>query len=176
MAEPQEGSSGEHIWTRRSVLGGGGWLFILASLQAGLAALVALAFPRVLFEPPTTFKAGHPSRFKVGEVSERFMKEQRVWIVREATGFYALSGVCTHLGCTPLWLGPEDKFRCPCHGSGFRRDGTSFEGPAPRSLERLKLTLSDDGQLLIDKAVKFRKEFGEWTRPGAYLKYGSGAA
>jgi cytochrome b6-f complex iron-sulfur subunit len=175
MADLQEGGSGEHIWSRRNLLGVGGWALILGALNAGLAAFTALLFPRVLFEPPTAFKAGKPANFNVGEVSERFMKDQRVWIVREASGFYALSGVCTHLGCTPRWLGPEDKFKCPCHGSGFRRDGTNFEGPAPRPLERVKITVADDGQLVIDKAVIFRKELGEWSKPGAYVKYTSNA-
>ncbi|MFZ5469500.1 MAG: ubiquinol-cytochrome c reductase iron-sulfur subunit [Myxococcota bacterium] len=173
MADLQEGGSGENIWSRRNVLSIAGWMGIIGALHAGGLALVALLFPRVLFEPPTAFKAGSPGSFNVGEVSERFMKDQRVWIVREATGFYALSGICTHLGCTPRWLGPEDKFKCPCHGSGFRRDGTNFEGPAPRPLERVKITRGDDGQIVIDKAVKFRKELQEWERPGAYLKFSS---
>ncbi|MBI3183431.1 MAG: Rieske 2Fe-2S domain-containing protein [Myxococcales bacterium] len=171
MANLQEGGSGEHIWSRRNLLGVGGWLGILGALHAGGVAMVALLFPRVLFEPPTTFKAGPPSRFNVGEVSERFMMEYRVWIVREEGGLYALSGICTHLGCTPRWFGAEDKFKCPCHGSGFRRSGVNFEGPAPRPLERLKITRSDDGELVIDKAVKYRHELGEWAKPGAYLKY-----
>jgi cytochrome b6-f complex iron-sulfur subunit len=174
MADLQDGGSGEHIWSRRNVLGVGGWLAILGALQAGAAALVALLFPRVLFEPPTSFKAGKPSTFTVGEVNESFMKSQRVWIIREDTGFYAISGICTHLGCTPRWLGPENKFKCPCHGSGFRRDGTNFEGPAPRPLERVKVEIVD-GQLVIDKAVKFRKELGEWEKPGSYAKFSASA-
>jgi cytochrome b6-f complex iron-sulfur subunit len=175
MADLQEGGSGENIWSRRNVLGIGGWLGILGALQAGAGAMLLLLFPRALFEPPTAFKIGAPSTFNVGEVSERFMKDYRVWIIREETGFYALSGICTHLGCTPRWLGPENKFKCPCHGSGFRRDGTNFEGPAPRPLERLKIVRADDGQLQVDKAVKFRKELGEWTKPGSYVKF-SGTA
>lgn len=175
MADLQEGGSGENIWSRRNVLGIGGWLGIIGALNAGGAALVALLFPRVLFEPPTAFKAGSPAAFNVGEVSERYMREFRVWIIREEEGLYALSGICTHLGCTPRWLGPENKFKCPCHGSGFRRDGSNFEGPAPRPLERVKITRADDGQVVIDKAVKFRKELGEWGKPGSYLKF-SGTA
>ncbi len=174
MADLQDGGSGEHIWSRRNVLGVGGWLAILGALQAGAAALVALLFPRVLFEPPTSFKAGKPGVFTVGEVNESFMKSQRVWIVREDTGFYALSGICTHLGCTPRWLGPENKFKCPCHGSGFRKDGTNFEGPAPRPLERVKVEIVD-GQLVIDKAVKFRKELGEWEKAGSFAKFSASA-
>jgi cytochrome b6-f complex iron-sulfur subunit len=173
MSNLQQGGSGEHIWSRRNLLGVGGWVAILGAFHAGGVAILALLFPRVLFEPATMFKAGPPSSYAVGEVSERFMKERRVWIVREEGGFYALSAICTHLGCTPRWLAPENKFKCPCHGTGFRRDGIHFEGPALRPLERVKISRGDDGQLLIDTAVRFRHELGEWTRPGAYLKHAS---
>ncbi len=176
MADLQEGGSGEHIWSRRNVLALTGWAAISGALAAGGLAMVALLFPRVLFEPPTSFKAGPPSNFNVGEVSERFMKDQRVWIIREETGFYAILGICTHLGCTPRWLAPENKFKCPCHGSGFRKDGTNFEGPAPRPLERIRITRADDGQIVIDKAVKFRKELGDWNKAGSYLKYSAASA
>ena len=172
MAERQDGGSGDHIWTRRTFLGIGGWVGILGALQAGGVALVAMLFPRVLFEPPTTFVAGPPSTFHVGEVSERFMKEHRVWIVRDDKGLYALSATCTHLGCTPRWLGPENKFKCPCHGSGFHRDGKNFEGPAPRPLERVKIGRNAEGEVVVDTAVKFRADRGEWASPGAFLEYG----
>ena len=84
---------------------------------------------------------------------------------------YALKTVCTHLGCTPNWLEAEQKFKCPCHGSGFYKDGVNFEGPAPRPLERLKIALSDDGQILIDRKIKFLYEKGEWSKPDCFLKY-----
>lgn len=170
MNEPME-SSGNLTWTRRSFFGIGGWVAILACLQAGAVALVTLLFPRVLFEAPTSFKAGQPTDFQVGEVSDRFMKSHRVWIVRESTGLYALLAVCTHLGCTPRWLAAEGKFKCPCHGSGFRRDGQQFEGPAPRALERVRVTRAEDGQLVVDTAVKYRREADEWSRPGAFLPF-----
>lgn len=130
-----------------------------------------MMFPRVLYEPPSAFKAGFPQDYIVGEVSEKYKDDFRVWIIREADGFYALSAICTHLGCTPRWLEAEDKFKCPCHGSGFRRSGMNFEGPAPRPLERLKISLADDGQILVDRNVKFRFENGDWTKADAYLKY-----
>ena len=47
----------------------------------------------------------------------------------------------------------------------------NFEGPAPRPLERLKISLADDGQILIDRNIKFRFENGDWSKPDAYLKY-----
>ena len=70
----------------------------------------------------------------------------------------------------PRWLVAENKFKCPCHGSGFYRTGINFEGPAPRPLERLKIALSDDGQIVIDKSVKFLFEKGQWGKPGSFLK------
>ena len=93
-----------------------------------------------------------------------------VWIVREPEGFYALIATCTHLGCTPNWLASENKFKCPCHGSGFYRTGVNFEGPAPRPLERARIVLAEDGQLLVDKSTKFQQEKGEWEKPEAFLQ------
>ena len=81
----------------------------------------------------------------------------------------ALITTCTHLGCTPNWLASENKFKCPCHGSGFYRSGVNFEGPAPRPLERARITLADDGQILVDKSVKYQQEKGEWEIPGSFL-------
>jgi cytochrome b6-f complex iron-sulfur subunit len=135
---------------------------------AGLGALQRFLFPNVTYEPPLSFKAGFPTEYGLG-VEEKFKERYGVWIVRESRGFYALSTVCTHLGCTPNWLTAESKFKCPCHGSGFMVTGVNFEGPAPRPLERYKIALAEDGQLLIDKNAKFQKEKGEWDRPGAYL-------
>jgi len=99
------------------------------------------------------------------------MKSQRVWIVRIPGQLYALLGICTHLGCTPRWLGPENKFKCPCHGSGYTKDGVNFEGPTPRPLERVKIVLGDDGQLVVDKAFRYRYELGQWDDPNAYVKF-----
>jgi len=158
------------LWSRRDVVGRFGWILFGAFSLTTILAAVRSAFPRVLFLPPSTFKAGSPKDFAVGEVSEKFKKDYRVWIVREPEGFYALFAKCTHLGCTPRWLLAESKFKCPCHGSGFYRSGINFEGPAPRPLERLKITLAEDGQLVIDKSVKFLFEKGQWGKPGSFVK------
>lgn len=165
-----EGAPTPGLWSRRDVVGRFGWgVFGAFSLITTLAA-VRSAFPRVLFQPPSAFKAGRPEDYAIGEVSEKFKKEFRVWIVRSTEGFYALFAKCTHLGCTPRWLAAEDKFKCPCHGSGFYRSGINFEGPAPRPLERLKIALSEDGELVIDKGTKYLAEKGEWGKPGSFLK------
>ena len=123
-------------------------------------------FPNVLIEPPSTFKVGPPTDFPPGAVSEKFKAQFGVWVVNgEYNGqqqLYALRTVCTHLGCTPNWLEGEQKFKCPCHGSGFYKDGVNFEGPAPRPLERYAIRMADDGQLEIDKSKKFQEELGQW--------------
>jgi cytochrome b6-f complex iron-sulfur subunit len=147
-----------------------GWVAFSAATVSSLVATARFLFPNVLFEPPQSFKAGFPGEYNVGEVDTRWKAAFGVWIVREAQGFYALISVCTHLGCTPNWLAAENKFKCPCHGSGFYKSGINFEGPAPRPLERARIVLADDGQILVDKSVKFQQEKGEWDKPEAYLK------
>ena len=146
-----------------------GWTAFTAACVAGLVATGRFMFPNVLFEAPQSFKAGFPDEYNVGEVDTRWTDAFGVWIVREPTGFYALISTCTHLGCTPNWLASENKFKCPCHGSGFYRTGVNFEGPAPRPLERARVFLADDGQLVVDKSVKYQQEKGEWEKPGAFL-------
>ena len=168
---PPENDHG--IWriSRRNFFSVAGWAAFFVFIATSTIATLRMMFPRILYEPPSSFKAGLPEDYLVGEVSEKYKDDYRVWIVREAEGFYALSAICTHLGCTPRWLEPENKFKCPCHGSGFRRTGINFEGPAPRPLERLKITFADDGQILVDRAIKFRFESGDWIKPDCYLKY-----
>jgi len=147
-----------------------GWAAFSAATMSSLVATARFLFPNVLFEPPQSFKAGFPSEYNVGDVDTRWKDAFSVWIVREPQGFYALIAVCTHLGCSPNWLVAENKFKCPCHGSGFYKSGINFEGPAPRPLERARIVLADDGQILVDKSVKFQQEKGEWDKPEAYLK------
>jgi cytochrome b6-f complex iron-sulfur subunit len=157
------------LYSRRDFFIKAGWYFFWVIMTSWVLGLVRYMFPRVLFEPSNIFKAGFPTEYPVGEISTRWVAEQRVWIARTPEGFYALRALCTHLGCTPIWLASESKFKCPCHGSGFHRDGVNFEGPAPRALERAKITLAEDGQILIDKGTLFLFEKGEWNKPEAFL-------
>lgn len=168
---PPEEDPGIWRMNRRNVLSVAGWLGFFGFIVTSTIGALRFMFPRVLFEQPPKFKAGFPSDFIVGEVSEKFKEEKRVWIVRTKEGFYALISICTHLGCTPRWLGSDDKFKCPCHGSGFYRTGINFEGPAPRPLERALITFANDGQIEIDRSIKFIYEKGDWTKPGAFLPY-----
>ena len=141
-----------------------------AATAGCLAATGRFMFPNVLNEPPQQFTIGFPDEYVDG-VDERWKDRFGVWVVRtafdsvhEAPGFYALFSICTHLGCTPNWLAAESKFKCPCHGSGFRPTGINFEGPAPRPLERARIVMAEDGQILIDKSRKFQSELGAVDR------------
>ena len=133
---------------------------------------VRFLFPNVLSEPPSKVKVGFPDSYEEGKVVERF-KDQNTWVVRNDGKIYALSTTCTHLGCTPNWLEREQKFKCPCHGSGFYITGINFEGPAPRPLERWAISVGDDGQLVVDKSKKFQQERGEWNNPESFIKVDS---
>ena len=158
--------------TRRSFIAVivAGWGAFLVSAAACTAAMIRFFYPNDLFEPPTTFKAGRPDEYQIGQVDERFKQKYGVWIVRGPEGIYALSTICTHLGCTPNWLPSENKFKCPCHGSGFKKSGINFEGPAPRPLERYRIVLADDGRILVDKSRKYQAEKGEWSDPESILR------
>ncbi|HEV3141138.1 MAG TPA: Rieske 2Fe-2S domain-containing protein [Vicinamibacterales bacterium] len=163
------------LLTRRAWMGLA-WGAFSAASAAALAATGRFMFPNVLNEPPQQFKAGFPNEYGMG-VDERWKEKFGIWLVRtpddyvaHASGFYALIWTCTHLGCTPNFLAAENKFKCPCHGSGFRTTGINFEGPAPRPLERARVVRSDDGQILVDKSRHFQFELGQWTDPEAFLK------
>ena len=116
----------------------------------GGAALTYQYFsPNVLFEPSTTFRAGNPDLYPANSVT--ILQDQQVYIVRTPDGFYAVSAVCTHLGCVTQWKPEANMIACPCHGSKFEPNGKKIEGPAPRPLPHFSVTLTADGELLVDK-------------------------
>jgi cytochrome b6-f complex iron-sulfur subunit len=145
------------------------WTSLTAAMIGMVLGTVRFMFPNVLSEPPSKVKAGFPDQYEDGKVVDRF-KDQNFWIVRHQGIIYALSTTCTHLGCTPNWLEREEKFKCPCHGSGFKISGVNFEGPAPRPLERWAISIGEDGQIVVDKSKKFQKEMGQWDNPESFIK------
>jgi len=151
----------------------GSWFAFAWTTMAGALGLWTLGtlrflFPNVLAEPPSKVKVGFPEGYEEGKVVEKF-KDQNIWVVKNDGKIYALSTTCTHLGCTPNWLESAQKFKCPCHGSGFYISGINFEGPAPRPLERWALAVGEDGQIVVDKSKKFQQERGDWSNPDSYI-------
>lgn len=160
---------------RRSFLGSWitiAWVTFSASMAAMFLGTLRYLFPNVLSEPPTSYKAGDAASYEENQVDDKY-KEVGFWVIRSRDErnrdtIYALSTICTHLGCTPNWLEGEKKFKCPCHGSGFKISGVNFEGPAPRPLERFAIRV-EAGQIVVDKSRKFQKELGQWEDPDSYL-------
>lgn len=149
------------------------WTTFILSMTAMLLGTVRFLFPNVLSEPPNVYRAGDINTFEENKVEDRF-KDVGFWVIRSKDErnreiIYALSTTCTHLGCTPNWLEADKKFKCPCHGSGFKIDGINFEGPAPRPLERYAVRRTDDGQVVVDKSRKFQRELGQWDDADSYI-------
>ena len=149
VTEALRTGQGENEITRRDFLNE----ITLGALGIAGLGSVAVTYqffaPNVLFEPPTTFRAGNPDLYPVHSVT--FLQDQQVYIVRMPEGFYAVSAVCTHLGCVTQWKPDAEMIACPCHGSKFKSDGTKIEGPAPRPLPHFAVSLTADGELLVDK-------------------------
>ena len=126
----------------------------LGSLAVAGAGTAVFAYqflsPNVLYEPSPIVNAGKPASYPPDSVT--LDPATGIFVVREAQGFYALSAVCTHLGCLTAWKPEQGIIACPCHGSKFKPDGTKIAGPAPRPLPWLRMWLSDDGDLMVDRS------------------------
>ncbi len=159
MAQDVGTPAGEVSVTRRRLMSFLGWTSFASFFGGVTVGSLRFLFPRVLYEPSQRFLAGKPEDYQVGEVSTRMKKVQRVWMIRNEEGMYALISICTHLGCTPIWWSAEDRFKCPCHGSNFTIDGQNVAGPAPVPLYRAAIALVA-GKIVVDKSQ-------EENRPGA---------
>ena len=144
------------------------WIAFSAACAGMLSLAFRYSYPNVNFEPEMDFIAGTPDQYEEG-VDERYKNGYGVWMVKLEGKLFALSNICTHLGCIPNWLPAELKFKCPCHGSGYYSNGINFEGPAPRPLERYKITLNAEGNIVVDKTKLYRYEKGQWDNPNSFL-------
>jgi cytochrome b6-f complex iron-sulfur subunit len=73
------------------------------------------------------------------------------YILKDSDGSYwvALYQKCVHLGCTYAFRDSCISFKCPCHGSHYNVDGEYLDGPAPRSLDRFRLSF-DSGNVVVN--------------------------
>ncbi len=147
------------------------WTAVAAFLVAWFLAFFRFFLPRTLFEPATSFKIGYPSDYGLG-VDTKFQQKYRIWVDRTPDRIFVIYARCTHLGCTPDWKPAENKFKCPCHGSGYDSEGINFEGPAPRPMDRAHVDIAPDGQILVDVSKLYQWPKGQpssFNDPGAYL-------
>jgi len=148
------------------------WSAVAAFLVAWFLAFFRFFLPRTLFEPATSFKIGYPEEYGLG-VDTKFQQKYRIWVDRTPDRIFVIYARCTHLGCTPDWKPSENKFKCPCHGSGYDSEGINFEGPAPRPMDRAKVEIAPDGQILVDVSRLYQWPKGQPTQfndDGAFLR------
>ncbi len=124
-----------------------------AAVALGVATLGAmrLPMPSVFPESNSRVKLGPLPSFLASSMTP--IPEHRLWIYADKAGLYAISAICTHLGCI-VTNGGEKGFHCPCHGSRFDVQGQVTQGPAPKPLMYLQLRVSPDGQLVVDKQAE----------------------
>ena len=136
------------------------WASVGAFLTAWLVAFFRFFLPRTLFEPATSFKIGYPEEYGLG-VDTKWQQKYRIWVDRTPDRLFVIYARCTHLGCTPDWKPSENKFKCPCHGSGYDSEGINFEGPAPRPMDRAHVEKAPDGQILVDVSKLYQWPKGQ---------------
>jgi cytochrome b6-f complex iron-sulfur subunit len=148
------------------------WGLIYGYLGINLLMFLRFFFPRALYEPNTIFNIGYPADFSLG-IDQRYLMTNRVWIIREPDRIFVIFARCTHLGCTPEWKASENKFKCPCHGSGFDSEGVNFEGPAPRPMDRAHIDLDPAGKIMVDTSRLYmddpRAGVNQFNDPSAFL-------
>ncbi|MGH9900412.1 MAG: Rieske 2Fe-2S domain-containing protein, partial [Pyrinomonadaceae bacterium] len=111
------------------------WASIAGFLATSFLMFLRFFLPRSIFEPSNVVRLGTPNDYGLG-VDTKWQQQHRIWVVKTSDRLFVISAVCTHLGCTPDWKESENKFKCPCHGSGYDSEGVNFEGPAPRPMDR----------------------------------------
>jgi cytochrome b6-f complex iron-sulfur subunit len=127
----------------------------LGSLSIAAAGTAVFSYqllsPNVLYEPSPIVNAGSPEGYALDSVT--LDVNSGIYLIHAKEGFFALSAVCTHLGCLTAWKPDLGIIACPCHGSKFHREGDKIEGPAPKPLPWLRTWVSDEGDLMVDRSI-----------------------
>ena len=147
------------------------WLSVAGFLTTCFLMFIRFFLPRSITEPSSTFKIGFPGDYSLG-VDTKYQQQYRIWVDKTSDRLFVVYARCTHLGCTPDWKASENKFKCPCHGSGYDSEAINFEGPAPRPMDRAYVELDPEGQIRVDVSRLFKwpkGERNEFNDPGAYI-------
>lgn len=134
--------------SRRELLITLGSLGVLAALGSLMRETIRFLTPPVSQTHASVIIAGTAADFPVGELTP--LTNGPVFIGRDEGGLFALSAICTHLGCTVTRSG--EALACPCHGSRFAAGGANLVGPATRPLPYLGLTLNAEGLVEVNLA------------------------
>jgi cytochrome b6-f complex iron-sulfur subunit len=148
------------------------WATVAGALTTFFLMFVRFFLPRSILEPSPLFKIGAPADYALG-VDTKWQQQYRIWVTRTSDRLFVIYAVCTHLGCTPDWKASENKFKCPCHGSGYDSEGVNFEGPAPRPMDRAKVELDAEGQIVVDIGTLYtwpKGERSEFDDEGAFIR------
>lgn len=134
---------------RRDFLGLAAFWSATGTLLFALLGIARLPRAAVLPSPSKKFRVAIPESLAPGAA---FVPPGRsVAIIRDSEGYFAISTICTHLGC--IVKQAEDGFHCPCHGSRFGPDGELVRGPAPKSLPWLAMKHVGSGQFVVDEGT-----------------------
>jgi cytochrome b6-f complex iron-sulfur subunit len=131
---------------RRDLLGIVASWSTAGALLFALLGILRLPKAAVLPSPSKKFRVRLPESLEPGKPF--LLPGRSVAIFRDGGGVYAVSTVCTHLGC--IVRAEADRFQCPCHGSQFKLDGTVARGPAPKALPWLAVSVSED-EVIVDE-------------------------
>src|SRR5881227_1942343 len=150
------------------------WASLAGFLTTCFLMFVRFFLPRSITEPSSTFKIGFPGDYALG-VDTKWQQQYRIWVDKTSDRLFVVYARCTHLGCTPDWKASENKFKCPCHGSGYDSEAINFEGPAPRPMDRAHVELDAEGQVVVNTGQLYKWEKGvaapgEFNKEGAYIQ------
>jgi len=147
------------------------WASVVGFLTTSFLMFLRFFLPRSILEPSSTFRVGFPADYALG-VDTKWQQQYRIWVDKTSDRIFVIYARCTHLGCTPDWKASENKFKCPCHGSGYDSEAINFEGPAPRPMDRAHVELDAEGQIVVDIARLYKwpkGEKNEFNDPGAFI-------
>ena len=136
------------------------WSSVATFLITDFLMFMRFFLPRSILEPSSVFRIGPAGDYALG-VDTKWQQQYRIWVTKTSDRLFVIYARCTHLGCTPDWKASENKFKCPCHGSGYDSEGINFEGPAPRPMDRARVSLDAEGQIVVDTGKLF-----DWQKGG----------
>jgi cytochrome b6-f complex iron-sulfur subunit len=146
MSDTSQTPEGQAPRCRRDFLAGAAFWTTAGALGFAALGVTRMPMPGVMPGKTAALKIGSPDDYPVNSEPVR-VPGQNLFVVHDAEGFWAVSAICSHLGC--IVTSTPEGFACPCHGSRFAPDGRVVQGPAPSPLNWFELSLAPDGQIVV---------------------------